>query len=297
MNIQPAKFSADMHTHTRRSDGSMYAAQHMAYAARRGLKAVVITDHNICRSQDYDAAKFAATQHGLKTMPGIEIYTSFNGLVMDILGYGFDPKSNLNQELEQTRQEVANWNRDRLIAAIEGERLHIDPCSLEQKWDGFWLEWCHASSAIAKELGISFREGVKIFDKYHPQGWLPPLTMTPDKACDLIHKAGGKSDIAHSGIYLRNARALSGIDPFPSFYELVLQLKEKHGLIALELLHPGHSKDDIDLLSRTFGSIIPFFTGGSDFHGLAINPCRFMGNWGMDMAGYERFERAVIAKY
>lgn len=295
MNIPTARFPADMHTHTRRSDGTMFACQHMAYASRRGLRAVVITDHNLCRSQDYDAARAAANQHGLKTMPGIEIYSIFNGMVMDILGYGFDPKSKLNRELEQSRRVYAQWNMNRLVSASESEGFYIDPSSLEQKWDGFWFQWHHASSAIAKALGLSFREGVSIFDKYHPEGWVPPLAMSPDKACDLIMQAGGKSGIAHSGIYLRRVRTFSGTDPLPDFYALAVQLKARHGLIGLELLHPEHTEDDISLLSHTFNGIVPFFTGGSDFHGLSHMPKRQMGQWGVDIDSYECFERAVAA--
>jgi hypothetical protein len=120
--------------------------------------------------------------------------------------------------------------------------------------------------------------------------------MTPDKACALIKRAGGKSSIAHSGIYLRRARALSGIAPLPNFYDLVVQLKEKHGLIGLELLHPEHTLEDVAMLSHTFNGVVKYFTGGSDFHGLSIAPWRPMGQWGMNMAGYERFEQAVIGR-
>lgn len=291
--IQPARYAADMHTHTRRSDGTMFARQHMAYASRRGLRAVVITDHNLCRSQDYDAAKSAANQYGLKTMPGIEIYSIFNGVVMDILGYGFDPKSKLNRELEQSRRVYAQWNMNRLVSASESEGLRIDPSSLEQKWDGFWFQWCHASLAIARELGISFQEGVRIFDRHFPEGYVPPLPLSPDQACDLIARAGGRSVIAHPGIYLRRAQSFAGEDPVLTFYDLVSRLKTKHGLIGLELLHPGHSREDEALFRYGFSDLALFFTGGSDFHGLPFIPHCPMGQWGVDIETYDRFEQAV----
>jgi len=272
----------------------MHARQHIAYAARRGLSAVVITDHNICRYPDYDAARITANQLGLRTMPGIEITTVFGGVVMDILGYGFDPKSNLHRGLGLLRQTLSQWYRNRLIAVNEGEGLHIEPSSLEQGWDGFWLQWHHISRAIAQELNLSFSQGVEIFDRYFPEGFAPPITMPPDQACDLIKQAGGKSVIAHGGIYLRKAEKTNGHNMLPCFSFLVRQLQQEHGLIGLEVFHPNHDEDDMYLLRHNFSGLNLFFTGGSDFHGSSIMPHRPIGNWGVDMEVYDRFEEAVL---
>ena len=59
----------DLHTHSTASDGTCTPAEIAALAARQGLAAVALTDHDTVLG--YPALQEAAAALGLETVPGI----------------------------------------------------------------------------------------------------------------------------------------------------------------------------------------------------------------------------------
>ena len=75
----------DLHSHTDQSDGTFTAAELVAEAARIGLKALAITDHDTMSGYDL-AVPFAAGSR-TELICGIELSTKFHGVSVHLLGY------------------------------------------------------------------------------------------------------------------------------------------------------------------------------------------------------------------
>ena len=89
---------ADLHLHTRLSDGTLSVEELLALSKRKGLRCISITDHDNLDS--YKIAEGPAHDIGLELIPGIEISAVWQGKDIHILGYFCDPTNlALNMEL------------------------------------------------------------------------------------------------------------------------------------------------------------------------------------------------------
>ena len=77
-----------MHVHSYYSDGEDSPREIIRKAKKNGLKAVVLTDHDVY--QGLPEFLEAAKEYNIDTMTGIEITTTFKGCDVHILGYGID---------------------------------------------------------------------------------------------------------------------------------------------------------------------------------------------------------------
>ena len=68
---------ADLHLHTRLSDGSLSVEELLTLCKRRGLRCISITDHDNLDS--YKLAEGPAKDIGLEIIPGIEISAVWQG--------------------------------------------------------------------------------------------------------------------------------------------------------------------------------------------------------------------------
>ena len=81
----------DLHTHTTASHGRRTPAEAMEEAARAGLEAVAVTDHNTI--EGLDEAEAAATRLGVRLVPGVELSVDFEGWEIHMLGLFMDHHS------------------------------------------------------------------------------------------------------------------------------------------------------------------------------------------------------------
>lgn len=75
----------ELHTHTTYSDGILTPQQLVERAAKAGVKALAITDHDTLYG--WDEAIAAATPHNMEIVPGVELSTVHNERSLHILGY------------------------------------------------------------------------------------------------------------------------------------------------------------------------------------------------------------------
>src|SRR5437870_4881091 len=73
---------ADLHLHTRYSDGSWRPAELVREAERLGFTAIAITDHDTL-----DAIPEALENAGLEVLPGVEITCRIDTVEVHMLGY------------------------------------------------------------------------------------------------------------------------------------------------------------------------------------------------------------------
>ncbi|MCS7089441.1 MAG: PHP domain-containing protein [Verrucomicrobiota bacterium] len=242
---------ADLHLHTRFSDGTYEPAELAAKAHQLGFTCVAVTDHDTVEGCAPMARACEAL--GISFISGVELTAEFKGQEIHVLGYGFDPADpNLLNQIAQFQAIRQQRIRD-MVARLN--ELNI-PLAVERV---FALANCrapgrpHVARALV-EAGVcrDVDEAFERFLKKHRPAWVPKRRITAEEAVALIHRAGGAAVLAHPGLY--------SVDPWLS--DLV-----RAGLDGLECFHTKHSHMTTEYylsLASRLGLVV---TGGSDCHG------------------------------
>lgn len=241
---------ADLHLHTRCSDGALAPADLVRLVADRGVRTFSITDHDTMDA--YADASPLARRLGLTLIPGVEVSTRFGRHDLHLLVYGLDADvpgwASRLLEQKSTRYHRA---KDILSAlGAKGVSLTIDDVIAEA---GHLNLGRHHIARVLVKAG--YASGIQAaFDR-----WVLPASASirlrfPD-SLDVIaevRRLGGVSILAHPGATF----------PYPDIKALV-----DGGLSGIESSHPRHDdrvKRKWTDYARRVGILA---TGGSDYHG------------------------------
>lgn len=252
--------SIDLHLHTQASDGTLTPEKLIEEAAKAGLKAVAITDHDTTDS--LAAGAKAAAREGLAFIPGVEISASYNpDTALHFLGYGIDPADQRLQEILAFNQAAWDKSEEDSIEALERLKITIDP----KRYD-YWKNHRQLGGwplfNVMKEMGL-VADVQEYFDKYFGLGKPAYITIefvSPPEAIAAIKKAGGAPILAHPGLYYDGVQKLITQADFRK--ELI-----SWGVRGLEAIASGHSEEETNYLLTYCQSYNLLVTGGSDFHG------------------------------
>jgi predicted metal-dependent phosphoesterase TrpH len=247
----------DLHAHTTASDGSLSPAELVALARAAGLRAVGVTDHDTIGG--WDEALQAGAQQGVEIVPGVELSVAYEDGRFHLLGYYFRVASELTRTLSEI--QAARSNRNQVML----ENLRALGVPLEEAevlafaGDKGVVGRPHfAQAMVARGYVASTQEA---FDKYLADGkpaYFTKAVLTPQRAIELIHDAGGVAVWAHpprSGQYSPD--------------ELEARLKEwiAWGLDGLETYYSAYTDAQAQWAARMQKRYGLLGTGGSDFHG------------------------------
>ena len=244
----------DLHVHTTASDGTCLPAEAVELAARQGLTAIAVTDHDTVLG--YNEARAAGERLGIEVIPGIEISTKYDRAV-HILGYYIDPES-------KSLEPVLNWiveDRDKRNRKM-AEMMAADglPVSYEMMHERYGAVIGRPHFAeILVELGLA-GSVQDAFDRFVEKGqkYYQPRTILPiDQAVEIVVNAGGVPVLAHPFQYRMDDALLR---------ELIEHCMG-FGLRGIECRYTGYDEEKVaylEALAREYGLIR---TGGSDFHG------------------------------
>jgi len=248
---QPRMF-ADLHLHTKFSDGTYTPEELAAQAQRFGFKAVALTDHDTVEGCARMAT--ACNAAAIEFIPASELTADMNGHELHLLGYYLDTANALLLTELSRFQEVRQQRIREMVARINELGL---PLSVD---DVFSLANCqspgrpHVARALVEaELCHSVDEAFERFLKKGKPAWVPKFKMSANEAIELIHQAGGLAVMAHPGLTRAD--------------ELIPELAEM-GLDGIECLHTKHTNSTTEhyLALATQLNLLP--TGGSDCHGM-----------------------------
>jgi predicted metal-dependent phosphoesterase TrpH len=108
---------ADLHVHTRASDGDFSPEEVVKQAKELGLAAVGIADHDTI--DGIDEALKAGKKYGVEAIPGVELSSEFERSEVHILGYFIDWRDRkFNGELHKF-QEAQKVRAEKIL-----EKLH-----------------------------------------------------------------------------------------------------------------------------------------------------------------------------
>jgi len=242
---------ADLHLHTRFSDGTYGPEELAERAAEHGLKAVALTDHDTM--EGCAQAAVACQARGIEFIPASELTAELKDVELHLIGYFLDASN------ERLQKELARFQhvRQRRIHEM-AERLRNIGVPLQAE-TVFRLANCrapgrpHVARALVQQrLVDSLDEAFERFLKKGKPAWVPKFKMSALQAIELIHEAGGLAVMAHPGLNRTD-------DVIPGLV--------KAGMDGIECFHTKHSTQMTEHyleIAEKYGLLV---TGGSDCHG------------------------------
>ena len=247
----------DLHTHSTCSDGVLAPAQVVALAARAGLPAIALTDHDT--TEGWGEAAAACAEHGLAFIPGLELSTEIGGRSVHILGYFVDAThAGLAQECDRLRFE-----RERRAAAmvdkLQALGIPITDDEVLAQAGGAPVGRPHIAAAMVASGAVADLDAA--FDQFLHDGgpaYVTKHALDPAEGVRLIAAAGGVAVLAHPGASTRDA---------PIDLALLDRLVAA-GLAGVEADHVGHDEVARRYWREAAWQRNLYVTGSSDFHGV-----------------------------
>ena len=247
----------DLHSHTDCSDGTFTPAELLAEAAKQGLSALAITDHDTL--QGYDIAVSGEVPVGLEVICGVELSTKFHGGTVHLLGYfpSRPPKEDFREWLVGLLDTRRDRNR-RLVNQLQGLGIDITLAEVEAK--GRSLTGRPHFARVLLEKGY-VKDLQQAFDEYldeSAKAYVFREEVPIHIAIQKVLEAGGVPCLAHPVRVAKNDRSTLG--------EWVGELAG-FGLRAIEVYHSDHSPENVAYYKELALKYKLGITGGSDFHG------------------------------
>ncbi len=255
LTLQP-NAAIDLHMHTTYSDGRWPAQQLIDYLAAEQFALVAVTDHD--RVDKVAEIQALAAEKQLPVLAGVEISTQWHGKMGHMLCYGFDPEQNeltaltekvVRLQLENTyevnetlrRQGYDFPRQEQFLAANDGKlRRPIDNARL-------LVEHGHAPdqhTAIQMMRAAGFHS----------------ILADMAETVDAVHRSDAVCLIAHPG---RRETSFT-------FYDVALldQLRAEVPIDGIEIYHPYHSQEIIEIYLNYVYEHNLLYSTGSDSHGI-----------------------------
>jgi predicted metal-dependent phosphoesterase TrpH len=247
---------ADLHCHTRLSDGSMGIDNLIALAKKQGIKTIAITDHD-CLAGNV-RGKLIGERYDVKVIPGVELSAvdSKRGARVHLLCYMPDSPDRLEGLCRRNLLESKKASQFMMLKTAA--RFPITP--------EFIIKCASGSTGVYKqhimhalmEGGFTDRIYGEVYDElFNPdnQGNILHTGKYPEapEVMKAIHEAGGIAVLAHPLLY--------------NNYDLLDELIGL-GLDGIEVWHPSCAEDDVVYLQQKAKKHNLLMTGGSDFHGM-----------------------------
>ena len=308
-----ARYPCDMHCHTVRSDGNDTPRELIDNAARLGLHAVAITDHDVgpppCltteEGSEIDPVEYAR-QRGVILVPGYEFSCDTHVDDVHICGYRLDwGHPALLAEVEAARRSKA--------AAYEELCRRLTEMEMPVDWEADVLGYVRPDGARATRKAEEVQRKhifevmaarghaatwseAKILVRDNPDLNVPRRKIDPCEAIALIHRCGGIAILAHpylidAAIEVRGRPARSRSEYIDGLFDAGLDGIEARytydkttykGSLAPEQIE----REVRDQYARRAG----FFSGGSDYHAdhkKGAKQVRYLGERGLSVAEFE----------
>lgn len=248
--------NADLHCHSRVSDGTLQPEELAARAKANGVELWALTDHDEVGGQQ--RALEAAQAQGLAYLTGVEISVSFAGRVVHIVGLGFDHHNEaLIQGLRTTRggreprarEMAAGLAAVGIPGAFEGALQYVGNPELISRthFARFLVEAGHCSD-ISEVFRRFLTEG--------KPGYVEHRWAGLGDAVRWLREAGGMAVIAHPARY-----GFTPTEEYALFTEFIA-----HGGRGVEVVTGSHTAAEAAKYTETALEFGLLASRGSDFH-------------------------------
>jgi 3',5'-nucleoside bisphosphate phosphatase len=261
--VLAADATIDLQMHTTFSDGTWTPEQLIDYLMSEQFGLVAITDHDRVDTAA-ELAHLAARKH-LPVLTAVEMSTSWNGELTDVLCYGFDPEHNA---LHTFAQAIARRQQENTREVYENLRksgyLFLHQHELEALFQKPSARQPHELVALLKKQGYGTGE---------PSAWKVLtdagfLWATNDMAAvvDAAHQSGAVCLIAHPG-------RGDGFTRYDA--HLLDKLRRQVPIDGLEVYYPAHTPEQIGMYREYAQTHRLLISSGSDSHGPEKKPIRY----------------------
>jgi 3',5'-nucleoside bisphosphate phosphatase len=254
---------ADLHMHTRYSDGVLSPAALIRRARDAGLTVVSITDHDNADGIDEGVAEGRSL--GVEVIPGMELSASIGDQDIHILGYFFDHHDRrLREYLAIFRAERVR-RAERIVGKLNDLNIPLTLDAVLDRAGTGSVGRPHIAAALVEGgLTGTYHEAFLKYIGYGKPAYEKKYQIAPRDAVELIASAGGLSFIAHPG---------------PALDEKMLLELIKAGVDGIEVVHPAHSPELMAYYSGIADEYFLLTSGGSDFHGGRRNDHEMLGKY------------------
>jgi predicted metal-dependent phosphoesterase TrpH len=245
----------DLHAHSSVSDGSDSPEGLVELAAKAGLSALALTDHD--RQDGVALARRRAGELGLELVPGVEISCNHSG-TMHLLVYFLEPSEGPLQD-ELGRLQRARETRNEVLAARLTELgMPVTMAELEEEAGPTGAGRPHFAAILVRKAYASSVEDAfeRILGKGGP-AYVEKERLDPVPAISLARQSAALPVLAHP---LSLGLAPAGLG------SAVRELAEA-GLVGLEAIYGRYSQEERANLAVLAARSRLAVTGGSDYHG------------------------------
>lgn len=264
--MKPVK--ADLHIHTNFSDGRLSPVQLIDLSKKTGLTVISITDHDNVNA--LEIAIQYGNQQGVQVIPGVEISADLNDQEVHILGYFIDYRNQKMLDFLSASRELRINRNEKIVKKLNALGSKIEFNNIREKAGSKTsIGRPHIAMELNEEGFVS--SYFDAFIKYIGDG-KPAFVKKPNpkssEVIKIISEMGGLSFIAHPGKMIRDEILVSLIN---------------EGLDGIEIIHPSHSKEDIEYFTKMAADHFLLTSGGSDFHGGVKNDGKNFGKYYISM--------------
>ncbi|MBX7445334.1 MULTISPECIES: PHP domain-containing protein [unclassified Arthrobacter] len=247
----------DLHAHSNVSDGTETPAGVMASAARAGLDAVALTDHD--STAGWAEAAAAAVECGVALVPGMEVSCRTDeGISVHLLSYLHDPTHpGLLEEITKAKDSRLTRAEHMVMLLAEDYPLTWDDV-IHHVAPGATLGRPHIADALVAAGVVEDRsEAFASILTSRSRYFIPHYAPDPATAVELVCAAGGVPVFAHPV-----ASARGRIVGERTYREMI-----DAGLAGLEIDHRDNPEEGRSFLRRLAARHHLLVTGSSDYHG------------------------------
>ena len=260
----------DLHCHSIYSDGEFSPNVLLTKAEQLKLKYFAITDHNNSLAyKNIDSSIFSG-----KLITGVEIATSFNKQIIEILGYGMDVNE-INEWFMREKKKEPEYAQivcDRLISIFRyrnikyTKSLPLNSCVVNNWNTGTVKKMIYDDLLKYESNKVIIGTELQSFSSFNKIGLNNPNSvlfidentrfLTIKQTTDLIHRNGGLCFLAHAYQY-----------DVENHNEFLDKLVKEADIDGLEVQHSSFSKKQIEEITKFADERGLYKSGGSDFHG------------------------------
>lgn len=246
----------DLHVHSSYSDGTLTPDELVKLAAKQGLSAVALCDHNTVDG----LAEFLAAgkDSSVVTVPGIEISTEYNGKELHILGLFLpeDRFADVSEMMSRIKlfKEESNKN---LVHNLRNGGYDIDYNEIKAANNGGYINRAHIATALVDKGYFADRKEA-FASVLSPDGdfYTPPERFRALETIKYLGSIGAVPVWAHPFLGMD----ADEVDDF-------LGIAKTNGLVGMETVYSEYDRETEEsakLLAQKHGLLQ---SGGSDFHG------------------------------
>lgn len=265
----------DLHMHTTYSDGADSLIEILEKAEYNNLEYISITDHDNCNAyielENIDVKKYYTG----KIIPGIEIKCSYEGRLIELLGYKIDTKKMKEWTDEYYKDKSKPILQQKYFDLLHQKAISMGLILNKKEEIDFNKETDWASLAIYNEIKkhpeneskvpTDFWADFNSFSKKYcgDKNHILHIDKSKDypsvqEAIDAIKNANGLVFLPHLFIYKWAT----------NIYDVINSIVTEYDIDGIECYHSEFSEENIEYLLNFCKEKGYLISGGSDYHGI-----------------------------